>query len=162
MSVAKSLSEEQIAQIQGWADEGAGLPEIQRRLNSDLGIKVTYMELRFLMDDIGVVLKPVEVLKEEEEPEEPETPESVEGETADDEAAPGGEGKVTVTISELVRPGAMVSGRVIFANGQGANWWMDQMGRLGMDADDPSQRPTEEDLKGFQQELQRVAREKGM
>lgn len=163
MSVAKSLSEEQVAQIQGWADEGAGLSEIQRRLNSEMGVKVTYMEVRFLIDDLKIQLKP----------DEPETPEVDEEEEESADAAGDAEGvadgdpelleggKVSVTISELQRPGALVSGRVTFANGKGADWWMDQMGRLGMNADDADYRPTESDMMGFQQELQRVAKEKG-
>ncbi len=158
------MSEEQVAQIQGWADEGASLSEIQRRLNSEMGIKVTYMEVRFLVDDLGIQLKP-------DEPETPEAEEEDDEPTADSEtdedvldAEPelvDGGGKVTVTISELQRPGAIVSGRVTFADGKSADWWMDQMGRLGMNPDDPAHRPSESDMMGFQQELQRVAREKG-
>ncbi|MCB1230825.1 MAG: helix-turn-helix domain-containing protein [Verrucomicrobiae bacterium] len=167
MSVAKSLSEEQVAQIQRWADEGAGLSEIQRRLNDEMGVKVTYMEVRFLIDDLKIQLKPEEPPKPEEEDDEEEdgAPDSEKQENPKElvgvEPEPVGDGQVTVTISELQRPGAIVSGRVTFANGKGADWWMDQMGRLGMNADDPDYRPNENDMLGFQQELQRVAREKG-
>lgn len=159
MSVAKSLSEEQVAQIQGWADEGAGLSEIQRRLNSEMGVKVTYMEVRFLIDDLKIQLKPDEPETPEVDEEEEANPEAEEVVDGDPELLGGG--KVSVTISELQRPGALVSGRVTFANGKGADWWMDQMGRLGMNADDADYRPSESDMMGFQQELQRVAKEKG-
>ncbi len=164
------MNEAQVAQIQGWADDGASLSELQRRLDSEFGVKVTYMELRFLVDDLGIVLKPETPPQEETEAGEPESPEadapdagaSDEGGDGEPGTEPPAEGNVTVTISELVRPGAMVSGRVTFANGKGADWWMDQMGRLGMNGDDPLYRPTEADMMGFQKELQRVAREKGM
>mgnify|MGYP001627948003 CR=1 FL=1 len=167
MSVVKSLSEEQVAQIQGWADEGAGLSEIQRRLDSEMDVKVTYMEVRFLIDDLKIQLKPDEPETPEVEAEEEESVDTAAEAEADSEDVADGEpellggGKVSVTISELQRPGALVSGRVTFANGKGADWWMDQMGRLGMNADDADYRPTESDMMGFQQELQRVAKEKG-
>lgn len=161
MSVAKSLNESQVAQIQNWADEGAGLSEIQRRLDAEFGVKVTYMEVRFLVDDLKIELKTVKAPEPEPEPE-PEVggEDGVEAEVewVDDEAAQAG---VKVTISELQRPGMIVSGRVTFANGKGAEWWMDQMGRLGMKSDDVEYRPSETDMLDFQRELQRVAREKG-
>ncbi len=167
MSVAKSLSEEQVTRIREWVEEGAGLSEVQRRLDADLGVKVTYMEVRFLLGDLEIDLKPEEKPKPEPEPEEPKQ-ESVESGDqsvhADAEAgvADEGGGKVTVTISEVQRPDALVSGRVTFASGKTADWWMDQMGQLGMNATDPGFRPSEDDMRGFQQELQKVAQKKGI
>lgn len=165
MSVAKSLSESQVAQIQEWADQGAGLSEIQRRLDADFGVKVTYMEVRFLIDDLKIELQPVKEPEPEPEPENLAKDEEAEAEATPvaDEATgeEDAEGKVNVTISELQRPGMIVSGRVTFANGKGAEWWMDQMGRLGMKADDLDYRPSESDMLAFRRELQQVAREKG-
>jgi hypothetical protein len=160
MSAAKSLTKEQVDQIQGWADEGAGLSEIQSRMDSEMGIKVTYMEVRFLLDDVGVTLRPVEKPEPKKEEETPvET--SAEPELIADPSEPQGSGGVTVTISEVQRPGAMASGRVTFANGQKAEWYLDQFGRLGMEPENPEYRPTEEELKDFQKELQNVAKQKG-
>lgn len=154
MSVAKSLSEDQVAQIRSWAEEGAQLPEVQRRLATDLGVKVTYMEVRFLLGDLGIELK-----SPEPEPEADEDAELDEALDADDDgASPGG---VRVTFSELVRPGTAVSGRVTFANGKTAEWWVDQMGRLGLNPDDREFRPSETEMMEFQRELQRVARSRG-
>ena len=167
MSIAKSISEEQKALIQSWADEGLGLPEVQRRLADEMEIKVTYMETRFLIDDLGIKLPEVEKPEPPEEPEEPEaaadSEDTAEAALADDEKKePADSGSVSVTISELVRPGAMVSGTVTFAGGEAADWWMDQMGRLGMDARNREFRPSESDLMAFQKELQEVARKKGL
>ena len=54
------------------------------------------------------------------------------------------------------RPGLMVSGRVTFPDGQGGGWYVDEMGRLGIDPDTAGYRPSEPDLVAFQQELQTV------
>lgn len=170
MSVAKSLSESQVEQIRGWADEGVGLAEIQRRLETEFEVKVTYMEVRFVLDDLGIELKgETPAPAEESDSTEAETPEDsdeneaepVDAVLEEDSPAPGEGGQVTVTISELQRPGAIVSGKVTFANGKSADWWMDQMGRLGMNADDPDFRPGESDMLAFQRELQSVAEKRG-
>ena len=170
MSVAKSLNESQVEQIRNWADDGIGLSEIQRRLADEMEVRVTYMEVRFLLDDLGIELKaeaPPEEEKEEEADEVVEESEVPEAEAealppeGEDPMAPAGDDDVTVTISELQRPGAIVSGKVTFSNGKSADWWMDQMGRLGMNADDPEYRPTEADMMAFQRELQRVAQQRG-
>ncbi|MCB1236747.1 MAG: hypothetical protein KDM91_16900 [Verrucomicrobiae bacterium] len=162
MSAAKSITDEQRGQIQGWADAGADLPEIQRRLGTELGIKVTYMEVRFLMADLGIELKPAEEEEEEKPKMEDEAAASdadVESAGADDDdGAPEG---VTVTISELQRPGAILSGRVTFAGGQTADWWVDQFGRLGLNPTDAEYKPSEDEMRAFQSELSRQARKRG-
>ena len=55
----------------------------------------------------------------------------------------------------------MISGRVTFSDGEQAGWYMDQTGRLGLDATTPGYRPTEKDVLAFQVELQRLARTQG-
>lgn len=162
MSVAKSLSEDQVAQIRQWADDGAQLPEVQKRLAADLNIKVTYMELRFLLDDLKIELK---ALEPPPKPKEPEPENAAEYEDEDDGVGDNDDGglasAVRVTFSELVRPGMAVSGRATFANGKGAEWWVDRMGRLGLNPDDKDYRPTEAEMIEFQRELQRAARKRG-
>ena len=161
MSLAKSLSEEQISKIQSWADRGDGLSEIQKNLAEDMEIKVTYLELRFLLDDLGVKLK-------EDEPE----PESSAADTDDgdvDGAEPeeaGGEkiptgDEVVVSLSALQRPGAILSGTATFSGGEVADWWLDQLGQLGMNPKNESFRPNKAQTMAFQKELQRVVREQG-
>ena len=172
---AKSISEEQKAQIQTWADEGAGLPGIQKRLDSEFKIKATYMDTRFLIDDLGIAMpedeKPEEAEEAEEESEAavPETPtdadsseEPVPSGDLLDEPGSEGPGSVTVTISELQRPGMMVNGSVTFAGGEVAEWYLDQFGRLGLDPRNPEFRPSEPEMMAFQKELQKVAQKKGL
>ena len=64
------------------------------------------------------------------------------------------DGETVVEISKLVRPGAAVSGSVKFASGVTAEWFLDQMGRLGLDAVKGGE-PTREDIAAFQQALQK-------
>ena len=167
MSTAKSLSEEQIAKIQEWADAGTDLSDIQKLLGSELDVRVTYLETRFLLDDLGI-----EIAKEPEpepEPEVEEAPEAAGEEGPGDpeadlpaESALDGAATATVTIDTVQRPGAIVSGRVTFDGGESAAWWLDQMGRLGMDTDNTDFKPSESQLMEFQRELQRAIQEKGL
>lgn len=182
--MSQPLNDEQIAGVRSWADDGADLPGIQKRLGEDFDVHLTFMDTRFLVSDLGIELKA------EEEDEEPElaVEESVaetpidqaqglptdgdaaaqpEGEAepgADAAADPGAEPleKVTVTISELQRPGMMANGNATFASGQTAEWYLDQTGQLGMNPTEPEFRPSPQQMAAFQKELQRVAQQKGL
>lgn len=165
MSAPPSLSEEQIATIRSWAEAGAELSDIQKKLGEEMEIRVTYLETRFLLEDLKIELIP----EPEPEPEIEEgagEPDAAEGEDGDVPAEDGGPegagGGVSVTIDTVQRPGAIVSGRVTFSGGVAAAWWLDQMGRLGMDSDDPSYKPSEEELISFQKELQKAIQSSGL
>jgi hypothetical protein len=141
-----------------WIQQGAKIAEVQTRLGSELGVRLTYMEVRFLVDDLKVT--PVD-------PEPPETPEPqptppppVSGPTsAPKPAAPAAPtpplgGSVSVSVDQIARPGALVSGKVTFSDGQKAAWTLDQMGRLGLAADQKGYRPSAADVEQFQIALQ--------
>jgi hypothetical protein len=70
----------------------------------------------------------------------------------DNEAATAGETKVT--LDEEPYPGTAVSGKVTFASGISGMWYMDRMGRLGMNLPEGSEQPSQEDISLFQKELQ--------
>lgn len=153
MSLSKSFTAEKIATVQSWADAGDGLSEIQRKLNSEMQVKVTYMELRFLIDDLGVKLK-------EEIPEPEKAVDDEENEDDLDETVPTGN-EAVVSISALQRPGALLSGTVTFAEGNNAEWWLDQNGQLGMSPKTPDFRPNPEQMRAFQKELQKLVQKRG-
>jgi hypothetical protein len=157
MSKAKSLSEEQISKIQSWANAGDGVPEIQKKLRDEFEIRVTYLETRFLLEDLKIELLPTPEPEPEKKPAEEET-------VADEDAdAPGGaEGEVKVTVDQVLRPGAIISGKADFGGGKVASWWLDQMGRLGLDMADPEFRPSEEQAISFQTELRKVVQRSGL
>ena len=136
MFSVSQLTEDQVAQIKSWAAAGAQLADLQKKMNEDLGVKVTYMETRFAIADLGV-----ELVKEEVKV----TPEA--------EVVKIPTGKVEATVDEVVRVGALRSGTVSFSDGEKALWMIDQQGRLTLDADTPSYQPDEEDVIKFQELL---------
>ena len=58
------LDENQKKTVAGWIEEGLDLSAIQSRLESEMDIPMTYMDVRFLVGDLELVPK------DEEEPEE--------------------------------------------------------------------------------------------
>ncbi len=123
-------------------DEGLSLSEVQKLLSNDYAVTMTYLELRLIAADLEVDWKKQDKavpVKEKEA-----TP------TAEAEAQP----KTKLSISKLVRPGASMSGDVEFASGAKAEWFVDSMGRLGLNPASGSEKPTEDDLMDFQTELQ--------
>ena len=153
-----TLDDTQKARVAEWIEQGAKLSEIQIRLAEELGLKLTYMEVRFLVDDLKLV------------PKEPEPPTSkpVTEHVAKDElellppTPGGGGGAVVVSVDQIARPGALVSGKVVFSDGQKAEWTLDQMGRLGLAAEQKGYRPTQTDIEQFQTALQRELSKLGL
>lgn len=66
-----SLNKEQIESVKQWVAEGADIGEVQTRIKSQFGISMTYMDVRFLIDDIGA-----ELVSKPENPE-PEIPQDL-------------------------------------------------------------------------------------
>jgi len=178
MSYADSINEEQKAKIQSWADEGDDLSAIQKKLADEMDVNVTYMEVRFLIGDLGIEM-PVKEKDSEEEPSDIiDSPEGAEvskkaaeaGDLAESEVPvppvadpePATAGAVKVKMSDVLSPGVLAGGTVTFSDGVQATWGLDQMGRMSLDGTDPEYRPSETDLKSFQMELQKLAQEKGM
>ena len=73
---------------------------------------------------------------------------------AADDAAPAS--KTTVEISQIVRPGTSLSGKVHFGSGASGEWYVDGMGRLGFEPDEGSSKPNDQDIREFQVELRRA------
>ena len=144
------LDEPQRAQVAQWIEQGLKLSEIQNKLASDLHLSMTYMDVRFLIDDLKlrpkdpVVVAPVAPVA---------PPAAAPAAVPAGEAAPLG-GAVSVTVDHLAQPGTMVSGRVTFSDGKSAGWHLDQMGRLGLVAEDKTYRPPPADIAEFQTQLQ--------
>jgi hypothetical protein len=157
------LSEEQRQHVSVWIAGGAKLSEIQNRLAAEFGIKLTYMEARFLVDDLKLVPKDPEPPKIVEPPvaTKPAAPAEavlpVEDELPAEEPAlpPAGGGNVSVDVDQITRPGALISGKVTFSDGQLADWYLDQAGRLGVVPKQQGYKPTQGDVQQFQLALQR-------
>ena len=152
MISASSLSEEQIGTIRAWAEAGAQLPEIQKQLQSELGLGATYMDTRFLILDLGIELQSEVV----EEPEVAEADPADGGGAEDAVPAESASGGISVSLDEVTQPGATVSGRIKFSDGEQGTWMIDEMGRPGLETSKPDYEPSEEDMVAFEQELRRL------
>jgi hypothetical protein len=150
-----SLTPAQTAQVSAWVAEGASLSQIQTRLAAELGVTMTFMDVRFLVDDLNLTLI------EKEEPKKPEEPAAEAATAADDPAAAPAAGGVTVEVDTIAQPHAMISGNVTFSDGQKADWYIDHQGRPGMTARVPGYRPTQEDILVFQTKLDAALRQAG-
>ncbi len=144
-----ALDEAQKATIARWLSEGDSLSQIQSKLKSELSISMTFMEVRFLIDDLDLELK-------KEDPA-PVKEEETKGNTPLDEVQNG----VTVDVDSLITPGALASGSVSFSDGTNAKWQLDQMGRLGLTGVDEGYQPPPEDMQDFQLQLQEALKAKG-
>ena len=152
------LTPEQITKVSAWVAEGATLSQIQERLSSQLEVSMTYMDVRFLVDDLNLAL----VEKEEpKKPEEPAVAEAAPAEAAAPAPATQGAGVVTVEVDTIAQPHAMVSGHVTFSDGEKADWYIDHQGRPGMAARTPGYRPTPQDITDFQVKLDAALRQAG-
>ena len=149
-----NLTEAQRAQVATWINSGAKLSEIQNRLNNELGLKLTYMEVRFLVDDLKLTPRDPEPPKAPTPPPEaakvPDQPLPLPTEPAPAPALGG----VNVTVDHIARPGALVSGKVTFSDGQIADWYLDQTGRLGVVPKITGYKPSAADVQQFQLALQ--------
>ena len=148
-----NLTEEQRQRVTAWILEGAKLADIQNRLMSEFTIKMTYMEVRLLVDDLKLTPKDPEPPKAAAPP--PEAPKPVAEKksplTAEPGPAPGG---VSVGVDQIARPGAVVSGKVTFSDGQTADWYLDQSGRLAVVPKQQGYKPSAADVQQFQAALQ--------
>lgn len=149
-----NLDESQRQRVTAWILQGAKLSEIQTRLAEEFSLRLTYMEVRLLVDDLKLTPKDPEPPKNAEPPPAP-APKSAETKAAAPVASPSsGTGKVSVTVDQLTRPGAIASGKVTFSDGQAGDWYLDQTGRLGVVPGKQGYKPSAADVQQFQTALQ--------
>jgi hypothetical protein len=154
-----NLNEEQRQRVTAWVLQGAKLSEVQNRIAQEFGIRLTYMETRFLVDDLKLTPKDPEPPKTVTPPA-PEIKKPVEEKTppADAGRVPG----VSVSVDQIARPGTIVSGKVTFSDGQKAEWYLDQSGRLGVVPAQQGYKPPAADVQQFQLLLQDELQRMGM
>jgi len=154
------LDDAQKKQVAQWIEQGAKLSEIQTRIAAEFKLAMTYMEVRFLVDDLKLVPKDPVKAPEPVLPTPPPAPPSAAAQPAPvhdlDEPTlpPAGATNVSVSVDQIARPGALVSGKVTFSDGQSAEWSLDQTGRLALAAQQKGYRPSQADVQAFQQALQ--------
>ncbi len=147
-----NLDEAQRSIVSHWIADGLKLSEIQNRLTAELGIRMTYMEVRLLVDDLKLIPKDLEPPKPATLPSTDDPKPAVA--LSPEPPAPAASGQVSVSVDELTRPGALVSGKVTFSDGNKAEWYLDQSGRLGLASQTPGYRPAASDVQQFQAALE--------
>ncbi len=152
-----NLEEGQRRQVAEWIEQGLKLSEIQTRIGKEFGVSMTYIDVRFLIDDLKLrpkdTLPPTSVtLAPAQKPASGPGPGGASPEPAP--APANAAGGVSVTVDTVARPGAIVSGRVSFSDGQGGAWLIDQTGRPGLVPDQQGYRPSQPDIVAFQTKLQ--------
>ena len=162
-----NLDNNQKQKITTWITEGLKVSEIQVRIEKELGIRMTYMEVKFLLDDLRLIPKDIvtqptsTTIVSSAKPNEAET-EGNDSPGGGDTEQPvedlpedlGGTGSVSVSVDEITHPGSMVSGNVTFSDGNTAKWYIDQYGRLGLAPAIKGYRPSPGDVQEFQASLQ--------
>jgi hypothetical protein len=154
-----NLDNAQREKVAAWVAEGLKLSEIQNRISSELGLRLTYMDVRLLVDDLKLVPKDTEspkavptTLGSASNPTKS-TMDSGKTGTASP-AAPAPASGVSLSVDQLARPGAIVSGKVVFSDGNQAEWYLDQTGRLGLVPQQAGYRPPAADVQQFQLTLE--------
>jgi hypothetical protein len=137
------LSPEQKARVEEWLGEGVSLGEVQKRLKEEFDLALTFMEVRFLLSDLGLSLQ--------EEPSGRRSFERSGNLLGSDSQTADRAGGVSVSLDDVTPPHAIVSGKVSFSDGVTANWLLDQMGRLALDPSKPGYRPSPADMRAFQE-----------
>lgn len=181
------LSEEQTNCVRQWVAEGASIGDVQKRLKDEFSVVMTYMDTRFLIDDLDAELVSTPNVQEDIIPDAsvqadnamptddmvgsandyPEVPESysempeqndVQDAYADSNDAQPTASNVKVSVSPIQRPDCIISGDVVFSDGSKAEWRIDRMGQLGIVPSDPNMNPPQEDIVEFQRQLQSLLR----
>ena len=170
------LTVQQKDEVAAWFAAGASLDEIQKRIKSEFGIHMTYLDVRLLVAELPQPTEtdPTERRAPDAEPpadapaqDETATPAEDAAETplpeddADNEAQTASAAP-TVTIDALMIPGTLASGDVTFSDGKAGKWYLDQMGRLGIGNLPEGYRPSPTDAALFQQQLMQLLQSKGL
>ena len=140
-----NLDDAQRKKVAEWIAQGLKLSEIQNRISSELGLQLTYMDVRLLVDDLKLVPKDVE------QPKPALVGVNAAPARASNSKSPSPKpGAISLSVDQIARPGAMVSGKVTFSDGKSADWYFDQAGRLGLLPQEQGYRPSATDLQQFQ------------
>jgi hypothetical protein len=165
-----TLTPEQMKAVSEWVAAGDNLYAVQKKLADQLKISLTYMDVRFLVDDLNLQLKDSAPKADASDVSKgPAAKPAAEkkgfidkakeklglgaGDADDADAPPASSVRVTVDKVNL-NPNAMASGTVAFADGVTGKWIVDHQGRPGLvEVSKPGYRPSAADAQAFMQEL---------
>src|SRR5580658_754737 len=122
--------------------KGHTLSQIQDYFHKEKSDPITYMELRLLLSEMPDVKLPEKELPKTLLPSAVPTAAKVPGA----EKEPPMSAKLSISVDQVPAPGAMLSGYARFSSGAKAHWFLDEMGRLGLEPELGSSKPTEKDM----------------
>lgn len=147
--------------------KGLTLSQIQDYFHKEKNDPIKYMDLRLLLSEMpDAKLPEKELLKTVLPPAAPVI--SAGGKSAPNAAGsaaaspePEAGGKFSISVDQVPAPGSMLSGYARFPSGAKAHWFLDEMGRLGLEPELGSSKPTPPDMQEFQTELRRMLQQTG-
>lgn len=150
-----SLTDSQKEAVSDWIAKGKSLADVQRLLREEFSISMTYIDVRFLIDDLDISME-----EEEETEDADETRETVEEPEVVEEGVGHG---VSVEVDAVTPPGALMSGSATFSDGVTLGWQLLANGQLGLTPgdDNPGYRPSVEDMEDFRIQMDGIIRKKG-
>ena len=164
-----SLSPEQTASVAQWVRDGASLSDVQKRIQEEFSLSMTYMDVRFLVDDLDLTLvdqAPKADASDVSKAPPPPKPSPAAGadDALDAEDALPLDGQVTLEVdAATLIPGALASGSVTFSDGVTGKWIIDNYGRPGFtEISQEGYRPSPEDSQAFMEQLSRALQAKGL
>jgi hypothetical protein len=163
-----TLTSEQTKTVSEWVAAGDNLYTVQKKLADQLKVSMTYMDVRFLVDDLNLQLKdpePKADASDVSKTPQPKPPAEKKGfldkakeklglAADEDDAAPA-PAAVRVAVDKVsLNPNAMASGTVVFPDGVTGKWIVDLQGRPALvEVSKPGYRPSPADAQAFMQEL---------
>ena len=176
------LTDTQREAVASWVADGASLDEIQKRIKSEFGVHLTYLDVRLLVAELPQPEETEAGGREDKTNKTPKTPRTeplgMDSGTEEplgvddgsgepiDEAQDSNEAQAvsapTVTIDALMLPGTIASGDVTFSDSKTGKWYLDQMGRLGLGNLPEGYRPSPTDAALFQQQLMGLLQARGL
>lgn len=145
-----SLTDSQKKAVSDWITQGQSLADVQRLLQEEFSISMTYMEVRFLIDDLDIAVEKPEADEADDKVEEPEIIEENVNHS------------VNVEVDAITPPGALMSGSATFSDGVSLGWQLLSNGQLGLiPGDNPGYRPSPEDMQDFRAQMDAILQKKG-
>jgi len=138
------LTPSQLESLKTWTASGDSISDIQKKLQSEFGLNLTFIDTRFLLDDLELTIQTKEVEKEKSKDDtlditKQKSSEPIQG--------------VKVEVSPIQEPGFMASGSVTFTDGIEARWYLNNSGQLELKGPSREYRPPKEDVEDFQRKL---------
>ena len=185
------LNSEQKQAVSSWVAAGDNLSLVQKKLAEQFKVSMTYMDVRFLVDDLGLELKNAAPKADVSDLSKAQAAKPAAagggvpsphdaGEGLDEPAAglpadlppdglppeaagdvPAPGGGISLEVDRIMRPGTVVSGSVTFSDGVSGKWALDQQGRLMLETPQKGYKPSPADVQAFQLELQAQLQRQG-